>query len=178
MSKYYLGILGAGVLIGSFLLTLWITAPATPPDIKSEPLTVNAEIFATYLVPDEDMLPAAASAAGLQHSAKLKGFIDSVTRLNNDQVKILGWAFDELGEGDPITILVFAQGKNVFQTQTKGTRLDVAGAWKLSSAAAANVAFAGLLRCLPRQQLLVVAVTQANLSTTLGHVPGQPVCPA
>jgi hypothetical protein len=72
MSKYYLGILGAGVLIGSFLLTLWITAPATPPDIKSEPLTVNAEIFATYLVPDEDMLPAAASAAGLQHSGQVE----------------------------------------------------------------------------------------------------------
>jgi hypothetical protein len=178
MRKYYVGILGAGALVGSFLLTLWLTASASPPDIKSAPLTVNAEIFATYQVPDEDILPSAASAAGLQPSAKLKGFIDNVTRLNNGQVKIVGWAFDELGEADPIAILVFAQGKNIFRTQTKGTRLDVAGALRLSAAAAANVAFEGLLPCLPRQQLLVVAVTQADLYTALGHAPGPLVCPS
>jgi hypothetical protein len=151
--------------------------PATPPDSKSAPLSLNAQVFAAYLVPDEGILPAATRAAGLQPSDKLKGFIDEVTRLNNAQVKIRGWAADQLGEDDPIAIFVFAKGKNVFQTQTKGTRPDVAAALKLPSAAAANIAFEGLLSCEPDQPLLMVAVTQTDLYGALGHAPGPLVCP-
>src|SRR5262245_21428684 len=121
MRKYYLGILGAGAFVGGFLITLWLSAsgtppaPATPPDIKSAPLSLNAEVFATHLVPDEGILPAITRATGLQPSPKLKGFIDDVTRLDDAKVKIRGWAADELGEGDPIVILVFAKEKTFFR---------------------------------------------------------------
>jgi len=183
MRKYYFGILGAAALVGSFLITLWLTAPATPPapapppDIKSAPLSLNVGVFAAHLVPDEGILPAVARDVGLQASDKLKGFIEEVTRLNNAQVKIKGWAADQLGQDDPIAILVFAEGKNVFQTQTKGTRPDVAAALKLSSAAAANVAFEGLLSCKPGQPLVLVAVTQTDLYAALGHAVAPLVCP-
>src|SRR5262249_40493585 len=139
MSKTNLGILGAATLVGSFLITLWLTAPATLSDTKPPRLSVSAEIFATYLVPNAGILPAAARAAGLQPSDKLKGFIEVVTRLDNAHVKIAGFAADELGEDDPIAIFVFAgcshcgtrRGKNIFETQTKGIRPDVADKLKL-----------------------------------------------
>jgi hypothetical protein len=181
MSKSNLGILGAATLVGSFLITLWLTAPATLSDTKPPRLSVSAEIFATYLVPDPGTLSAAVRAAGLQPSDKLKGFIEVVTRLDSARVKIAGWAADELGEDDPIAIFIFAgcsncgtRGKNIFETQTKGTRPDIADKLKLSKAAAANVAFEGLLSCAPGQALLVVAVTQTDLYAALGSL----VCPS
>jgi hypothetical protein len=184
MSRSNLGILGACALVGSFLFTLWLTAPATLPDSQRPRLSLSTEIFATYLVPDEGILSAAAKAAGLQPSDRLKGYIEEATRLNSAYVKIRGWAADELGEDDPIAILVFAgcpdgpppcrtRGKNVFVTQTKGPRPDVTDALKLSKAAAANTAFEGRLSCNPGQPLLVVAVTQTDLYGALGSL----VCP-
>jgi hypothetical protein len=168
MRASYLGILGASVLVGSFLITLWLTAPTTLPDIKPALPSIKSDVFAAYLVPDESMLSAAASAAGLQPSDTLKGFVDAVTRLDSTQVKIHGWAADLKG-GDPILVLVFANGKIVLKTQTKGPRPDVADALKLSKDAASNAAFEGLLSCKPGQRLFVVAVTQTDLYAALGH---------
>jgi hypothetical protein len=51
-STVFIGALGFGVLVGSFLLTLWLTAPGTPPANQAEP-PLAAEILATYLVSDE-----------------------------------------------------------------------------------------------------------------------------
>jgi hypothetical protein len=148
MRASYVGILGASGLVGSFLITLWLTTPTTLPDSKPAAWGIKSDVFAAYLVPDESMLSAAASAAVLQPSDKLKGFVDAVTRLDNTQVKIQGWAADLLGK-EPILVLVFANGEIVLKTQTKGPRLDVADAFNLSKDAATNAAFEGLLSCNP-----------------------------
>jgi hypothetical protein len=34
-SSYFIGIIGAGALVGSLLITLWLTEPITPPNIKT-----------------------------------------------------------------------------------------------------------------------------------------------
>jgi hypothetical protein len=101
MRTFYLGVLGAGVLVGSFLITLWLTEPTTPPDIKPAPPSIKSDIFAANLVRDERTLPAAANAAGLKPSDKLKGVVDTVTRLDSAQVRIDGWAVDLHGENGP-----------------------------------------------------------------------------
>ena len=176
-TSYVPWVVGAGVLIGSFLITLWLTEPITGPNLGSAPPNKGAEVLAAHLVPNEEILSGAATAAGLQRSDKLSGYVDGVTRLNKDQVRIGGWAADSIGQGTPITVLVFADGKNVFATQTKGARSDVADALKLSAAAAANVAFEGVLSCGPGQTLFAVAVTQSNLYAALGHAAGPLVCP-
>lgn|SRR5262245_25771182 len=177
MRTFYLGVLGAGVLVGSFLITLWLTEPTTPPDIKPAPPSIKSDIFAAYLVRDERTLPAAANAAGLKPSDKLKGVVDTVTRLDSAQVRIDGWAVDLHGENGPIAVVVFADGENVLKAYTKGPRPDVADALKLSQDAASNVAFEGLLACKPGKPLFVVAVTQTDLYAALGHA--RPlICPS
>lgn len=174
--SYITRIIGAGILVASFLLTLWLTE-ATPPKIESAPSNKEATILAGYLVPDVGILSAAAKAAGLQASDKVTGYIDEVRRLDRNEVKIRGWAVNSMGQGSPITVLVFANGKNVLETQTKGARSDVAVALQLPDADAANVGFEGALRCNPGEPLLGVAVTQSSLYAALGHAPGALVCP-
>jgi hypothetical protein len=177
MRTFYLGLLGAGVLVGSFLTTLWLTEPTTPPDIQPAVPSIKSDIFAASLVRDEGTLRAAANAAGLTPSDKLKGVVDVVTRLNSTQVSIQGWALDLHGENGPIAVLVFADGENVLKAYTKGPRPDVADAFKLSQDDASNVAFEGLVACKPGQPLFVVAMTQTDLYVALGHA--RPlICPS
>ena len=64
-------------------------------------------------------------------------------RLQQTRSNIRGWAADLVGQGKPLTVLIFANGRNMLGTQTKGPRHDVAQALKLSEPAAANVAFEG-----------------------------------
>jgi hypothetical protein len=172
-----IGVLGIGVLVGSFLLTVWLTEPETPPANKAEP-PLAAEILATYLISDERILTAAAKAARLQPSDKLRGFIDEVARLDKAQVKIRGWAVDLARQGTPITVLVFSDGKNTLGTQTKGPRPDVAQALKLSEAVASNAAFEGQLSCNPGETLVVVAVTQDNLYAAINQAALPLSCPS
>jgi hypothetical protein len=165
----FVAVLGIGALVGSFLLILWLTALGTPPPDKAEPRSLAVEVLAAHLVPDERILKAAAKAAELQPSDKLRGFIDEVARLDRAQAKIRGWAADLAGQGAPITVLVFANGRNTLGTQTKGPRPDVAQALNLSKDGASNVAFEGGLSCAPGEPLLVVAVTQNNLYAALNQ---------
>jgi hypothetical protein len=177
MRTFYLGLLGAGVLVGSFLTTLWLTEPTTPPDIQPALPSIKSDIFAASLVRDEGTLRAAANAAGLTPSDKLKGVVDVVTRLNSTQVSIQGWALDLHGQTGPIAVMVFADGENVLKAYTKGPRPDVADAFKLLQDAASNVAFEGLVACKPGQPLFVVAVTQTDLYVALGHARAL-ICPS
>jgi hypothetical protein len=174
----FVAVLGISALVGSFLLTLWLTAPGTPPANKAEPPSLAVEVLAAHLVPDERILRAAAKAAGLQPSDQLRGFIDEVARLDRAQVKIRGWAADLAGQGTPITVLVFANGRNTLGTQTKGSRPDVAQALNLSEAGASNVEFEGALSCAPGEPLFVVAVTQNNMYAALNQATRPLSCPS
>jgi hypothetical protein len=174
----YREISGLGVLIGSFILTLWLTAPTTPIAHEPEPANMSAAVLAAYLVPNERILAAAASAAGLQLSDKLRGFVDEIARNNKQQVTIRGWAADLVSQGTPLTILIFADGRNMLVTQTKGPRDDVAQALKVSAPAAANVAFEGEFSCSPGEALVVVAVTQKNSYAPLNQAARPLICPS
>jgi hypothetical protein len=174
----FVAVLGITALVSSFFLTLWLTAPGMPPANKAEPPSLAAEILAAYLVPDERILRAAAKAAGLQPSDKLRGFIDEVARLDRRQVKIRGWAADLAGQGTPITVLVFANGRNTLGIETRGPRPDVAQALNLSGAGASNVAFEGRLSCAPGEPLFVVAVTQNNFYAALNQTAPPLGCPS
>ena len=61
---FFVAILGIGALVGSFLLTMWLTAPAPPQ--QSEPGNLAAATLAGYLVPNEAILTAAAKSVGLR----------------------------------------------------------------------------------------------------------------
>jgi hypothetical protein len=172
------GIVGLGVLISSFILTLWLTAPAAPIAHEPEPANMSAAVLAAYLIPNERILAAAASAAGLQLSDKLRGYVDEITRNNNQQVTIRGWAADLVGQGTPLTILIFADGRNMLGTLTKGARHDVAQALKLSKPAASNVAFQGEFSCSPGEGLVVVAVTQKKSYAPLNQAARPLICPS
>jgi hypothetical protein len=150
--KGRLWLLGVFVLIGSFLATFWLTA--TP----NSPLTtlVNSRVS------DDERLSDAAISAGLWPSITLKGAVETISRLNADQVKIVGWSADSQAEGLPITVIAFANGKAVLQTKTNGPRADVSESLKLADAAALNVAFEGVLSCRPGRPLFVVAVMRES----------------
>ena len=172
------GIGGLGVLIGSFVLTLWLTAPITPIAHEPEPANMSAAVLAAYLIPNERILPAAAGSAGLQFSDKLRGFVDEITRTNNQQVTIRGWAADIVGQGTLITVLIFANGRNMLGTQARGPRHDVAQALKLPQPAATNVAFEGEFSCNPGEALVVVVVTQKNSYAPLNQSARPLICPS
>jgi hypothetical protein len=176
-NNIFVAILGIGALAGSFLLTLWLTAPAMRPANEAEPRNLAAATLAAYLVPDERILAAAATSAGLQPSDKQRGFVDEISRTNKERVTIRGWAADLVGNGEPLTVLVFADGKNTAEIQTKGPRPDVVQALKLSEAAAANVAFEGELFCNPGKALVVVAVTKNNSYAPINQAARPLLCP-
>src|SRR5438093_454542 len=80
-----------------------------------------------------------------------------VTHLNKNQANSSGLAANLTGNGRPI-VLVFAEANNVLHTQTEGARYYVFRAFKLSDAAATNLAFEGSLSCKGGQPLFVVTV--------------------
>ena len=91
---------------------------------------------------------------------------------------VRGWAADLAGQGTPITVLVFVNGRNALGTQTKGPRPDVAQALNLSEAGASNVAFEGALSCIPGEPLLVVAVTPNDFYAALNKAARPLGCPS
>jgi hypothetical protein len=88
-------------------------------------------IFTSFEISDQVQL-AVAESAGLKPSQPLKGFVDELAMSNKGQARIRGWVADIIGQGSPTTILVFAQGKQIFETQTKGQRADMTALVRLS----------------------------------------------
>jgi hypothetical protein len=161
-------IIGIVVLLGSFLITFWLTTPESLPPVKT-PL----ETFKRINVSDTRALSAAAALARLKPSANLKGYVDQISRDKDGKVKVVGWALDLEGSGTPIIVLVFASGNYVFETHTKGPLLNIQNYFKVSDAVASNVAFEGTLACPSGAPLSVIAVTEANTYSAISH----PVCP-
>lgn len=144
-------LLGFFVMIGSSLLTFWLVGTGA----STSPLTV----LASSQVADDDNLTDVAISAGLRPSLTLKGAVDQIVRMNEKQVRIIGWSADSNGNGSPIAVIAFTDGAVALQTNTNGPRSDVAEHYKLSSEAALNVAFGGVLACQAGRRLFVIAVT-------------------
>ncbi len=167
---------GFAVLIASFSMTLWLTAPEDMPanSAPSLPATPLA-IFTSFEVSDRAQLAAAAKSARLAPSDSVRSLLEELSARGKGQVMIRGWAIDSSGQGDRISIVVFVQGKLVFETETKGARADVAAQLKLSEAEGAHAQFEGIFSCAPGQPLLIVAVGAQN---SYAQIAGPPVCPS
>jgi hypothetical protein len=107
-------------------------------------------------------LLAAAREAGLRPSPDVKGVSDGISRIDDGQAKINGWAAEIGGNGSPLTILVFIDGSTALETKTAGEHPGVARELNLSAEAARNVVFEGTLACRRRQKLIIVATTIGN----------------
>jgi len=158
--------LGGTLAIVAFFITLWLTEPELPPGsgiaaLAQTPVTGSAA------------LRTAIDAAGLARSEHVRGNIDTFKRLDGDRVSMNGWAAQVNGAGSPLSVMAFPDAGHVFKAETKGDRPDVAAALRLSSGAAANIAFELVLSCKPGQHVLVVAATQSNLFAPLEA----PACP-
>ena len=153
--KVFLG-LSLVVLLGSFLGTLWLTGTATPPSATDE--RSAAEQLASRSISNRSDLIEAAVAAGLHSSTRIKGGVDSTTRVNDREVTINGWLADPEGDATPVAVLVFVAGKNVAATRTRGERPDLTKALGLAFGAEENVAFAVSFGCPTGERPIVVGL--------------------
>ena len=144
------------VLAGSFLITLWLTAPQSAPDTLNA--LEDAEHLASYKISTYPELENAARDAQLYPSEQMKGSVDAIIRLNAHTVRVAGWAADPKGDGSPINILVFAHGAIAARTQTKNERPDVARVLNLNSAAEKNIVFSADFDCHTGDPLVLVGV--------------------
>jgi hypothetical protein len=142
--------LGLFVLIGSFLLTFWFVG--TGASISPVANLANSQVS------DDESLSDAAISVGLRPSLSLKGAVDQLARLNETQIRITGWSADSNGNGAPITVIAFTDGRVALQTNTNGPRSDVTDHFKLSNDAALNTGFGGVLACRAGRPLFVIAV--------------------
>jgi hypothetical protein len=170
-----LWISGLGVLSASFLLTTWLMGPGVPVESERPPPETPLAIFASFQVSDQRQMAAAATSARLKKSETLKGVVEELTPVGKGRTRMLGWAADKIVSGGITTILVFVDGKQIYEIQPKGPRSDVTDTLKLSATAAANVAFEGFFSCNPGRPLMFVAV-EAN--TFYAQLAGPPTCPS
>ena len=150
----------------SFVISMLMTKPARPP-------TAAMAMLAGSTISDLTGLMAAVKNAGLRGTPDIKGGIDALTRRDNDQVTMKGWAAEISGSGSPLAVMVFVDGRNKLTIETSGGRPDITAALGLSDAASANISFQGNLTCSRGQKLIVVAVAQSGV---YGHF-GTRLCP-
>jgi hypothetical protein len=152
---------GGLAFVTSFIVVMQLTKPPEP---------ANAAIIslARSSVSDFSTLMAAVKAAGLRGSPDMTGRIDEMRRRSADDVALRGWAAQLGGNGSPITVMVFVEGRNQLTMETKGRRPDVTDALAPSGNAVANVAFEGDLACSRGEKVIVVAVAQSGLYTHFG----------
>ena len=152
----WIGALGFGFL-GSFFLTLWLTKPGAPPDTAAE--RPAADQLAGHAIANASDLIEAAKEAGLHYSSnRMQGLIDSMSRVNEREVKIGGWLADPQADATPLTLLVFLGGKRVAAAQTRGQRPDVTNKLGLAFGAEQNVVFSLSFGCRPGEQAIVVGL--------------------
>ena len=147
----------AGVLSGSFFLTLWLTEPDPIPNDGLDSRT-GAERLAVQRVMSYADLRDAARAAGLRPGRRMGGSIDVMNRINERDVEIAGWVADAAGDGSALQLVVFVGGAYSAMTQTGGERPDVTRALGLAGGAEKNVSFRVNFGCRPGQQPVIVGV--------------------
>jgi hypothetical protein len=147
----------AGVMIGSFVLTLWVINPV-PKSSGREDLRSVSERLATFDVSGRTQLVEAALSLGLHTSRQMSANIDGISRINDREVVVRGWLADPGGDATPLKLLVFVAGKLAAATDTQGERPDVANALALILGAEKNVAFQASFGCSPGQQPIIVGL--------------------
>jgi hypothetical protein len=151
----------AAVVISSFFITLWLTEPEMPPmPQKAADDRSNKERLATQRVSINSDLAKAAQNVGLRRSGQMKGTIDVVRRISDQEVHMEGWLADPQGGSAPLSVLVFTGGKMVAATQTKGERPDVTNAIHLGFGSEQNVVFSFNFECPAGSQPVVVGLAK------------------
>ncbi|MBI3706030.1 MAG: CPBP family intramembrane metalloprotease [Rhizobiales bacterium] len=166
---WQVAILGTLACIAGFIAMQNMIERKLAHDAATFPATVNEFKLA---LSRGASLDAAARAARLQPADYLRYGLDKLTRQANGQVEIAGLAADMPGDGHPLTILVLAGNKTVFQGETAGARVDFARGFMLTDAAARHVMFGGPLSCAAGEALLGVV-----LSPTMTYVSFPFRCP-
>lgn len=155
---YFVG--GLVILVGSFLITNWILSRNDVPNWKFN---------------DEASLDAAAKAAAYHKSNDLGGHVDSVIRLDAGNVRADGWAADITGDGAPVTLDIFAQGRDIAAFPTDGPRADVTASLKAnpkaSGSSSKNTKFTAGFACPTGEKLFVVASSPTKSYALLGPQP-------
>ena len=132
-------------LLGSFGVTLWLTAP--DGSLSFNRSDAPAERFSTLNIATEYALNREAQALGLHTSPGLTSYVDTLVRTDQDTVSAKGWLADRAGDGTPLYVFAFAGGEFVGSARTHGQRPDVTKALGLTGKAAQNVAYAMTFRC-------------------------------
>jgi hypothetical protein len=145
----------AAVLMGSFALTLWLTSSQPPSSSAGLP---PSEALATYKISNRTELIEAAVALGLHASTRVKGSIEAIKRINDQEVTIEGWMADLQGDDAPLKVLVFVDGVAVGTERTRGERPDVTKELGLAFGAEKNVALQVAFACHSGGQPIVVGV--------------------
>jgi hypothetical protein len=161
----------AGALFGSFFLTLWLTEPQNPIlnsrlDSRSGGDRLAAERATSYAD-----LTNAARAAGLRLSPQVKGHVDTMTRVNEREVSIVGWLADTAGDGSASQLVIFVGGAFTAIAPTTGERPDVTRAIGLGFGTEKNVAFRVNFNCRPGQQPVIAGVGTARQYVPLNVAP-------
>ena len=159
-SRWFTIIAAAVSLVGSFLITLWLTEPDGINRATAEVQLDGVERLRRSFVYDNRTLGAAAQAAGLVPLDNVRGHIDEIQRLPDGQVRMTGWAADVHGDGSPLSVVAFGGGRGTLLGRTDGPRDDVAKDQKLSQAAARHVAIVGSLPCERGQTIVAVAINK------------------
>jgi hypothetical protein len=138
---------GAVVLCGSLFITLWLTEPEAPPQ------RLEDQRISHY-----NDLPTAAQNAGFRYSEQMKGSVDGFSRINEHEVKVVGWVADPLGDSTPSKMFVFLNGSLVASGQTSGELPSVTQTLHLSHGAEKNLGFSLDFNCRPGDKPVVLGV--------------------
>ncbi len=145
------------VLAGSFFITLWLTGPKTTTLTKDGN---HLERLVAVMLTNKSDLFSAAIEAGLRRSTTLRGHVDVVRRHSSKDVLMEGWVAERGGNGQPLDVVIFVQGRSVGLTRTQGPRADVTKAIGLERGAEKNVVFQVTFACQAGTQPLVIGLNE------------------
>jgi hypothetical protein len=145
--------------IGSFFIALTLLDTRAPPN-KAENDQSDAGRLASRSIFDRSDLIDAAVGVGLHLSARMKGTVDEIKRINANEVMIRGWVADPGSVGDALTVVVFVAGQRKAMVETKGERPDVTAALRLRFGAEKNVVFEATAACPTDAPIVIVGLGQ------------------
>jgi hypothetical protein len=128
-------------LFGSFFITLWLTAP---PDL---PLVLRADTLETITARNNNDVINKLAAAGLHSDEAIIGKIDQFDKQTNESLRVAGWALDRSGDGSPLIVAIYVDGKARLTVNTKGPHAEVTKAFNLPDKLISNVSFSGTFNC-------------------------------
>jgi hypothetical protein len=143
-------------LFGSFFITLWLTAP---PDL---PPALGAETLKTLAGSNNNDLLKKLAAAGFHSDEAVIGKVDLFAKAADDSLRIGGWALDPAGDGSPLIVAIYVDGKARLIINTKGPHDDVTKNLNLPDNLVSNVGFSGTFSCAPAAEGIIIVISPSD----------------